>query len=76
MNEALAALTVFDPSVHLSASSKGYVAVGAQVVAGALASVFVHSSHKVEIAKIENEAKKVIAGVVKVTSLPPEIPTS
>lgn len=78
-NAGVAAVVAFDPSVHIPASAKGYVATGAVAVAGVVAGWFNHSSHKVEIAKVEAETKKILAGVStveKVASLPPTIPAS
>lgn len=57
------ALTMFDPSIHLSASAKGFVASAAVTIGGIVAGWYQHSSHKLEIAKIAGDASKIVAGV-------------
>lgn len=66
LSTALAGLTLFDPSIHISASTKGLVATAATVVGGWLASVFVHSSHKLEGVKAQAAAGLSTATPVKV----------
>jgi hypothetical protein len=71
---ATTGITVLDPSVHLNSDAKGFLASAATLAGGVVAGWYQHSSHQKQIALIEADAKKVLAGVV--SSLPPQVPTA
>ena len=66
----MSAVTVFDPSIQITPSMKGFVASAGVAVAGWVFSVYTHSSHKKEIAQIAADAGKVASVVTTVVSPP------